>query len=105
MARSAEMFLLDEPTSALDLRHQLQVMEKLKEETEKRDVVTIVALHDLSLAARFADNLLLLKEGQLLGHGETEAMFSSSLIEEIYGIEIELLLNPKGSLVVTSELR
>ena len=47
-----------------------------------------IALHDLSLAARFADNLLLMKEGLLLGHGETEAMFSSSLIEEIYGIEI-----------------
>ena len=47
-----------------------------------------IAQHDLSLAARFAENLLLMKEGLLLGHGETEAMFSSSLIEEIYGIEI-----------------
>ncbi|OUR65746.1 iron ABC transporter ATP-binding protein [Methylophaga sp. 42_25_T18] len=105
MARSAELFLLDEPTSALDLRHQLQVMQRLKEETEKREVITIIALHDLGLAARFADNLLLMKEGQLLGYGETEAMFSSSLIEDIYGIEIELLRNAKGSLVVTSELK
>ena len=105
MARSAELFLLDEPTSALDLRHQLQVMQRLKEETQKRDVITIIALHDLSLAARFADNLLLMKEGQLLGYGETEQMFSSSLIEDIYGIEIELFRNVKGSLVVASELK
>jgi len=105
MARSAELFLLDEPTSALDLRHQLQVMKRLKDETKKRNVITIIALHDLSLAARFADNLLLMKEGQLLGHGETEQMFSSSLIEDIYGIEIELFRNAKGALVVTSELK
>jgi iron complex transport system ATP-binding protein len=105
MARSAELFLLDEPTSALDLRHQLQVMERLKDETKKRNVISIIALHDLSLAARFADNLLIMKNGQLLGHGETEAIFSSPLIADTYGIEIELLRDAKGSLVVTSELK
>lgn len=105
MARSAELFLLDEPTSALDLRHQLQVMQRLKDETRQRDVITIIALHDLSLAARFADNILLMKDGKLQGHGETEVMFSSPLIEDIYGIEIELFRNSKGSLVVTSDLK
>ncbi|PCJ29468.1 MAG: iron ABC transporter ATP-binding protein [Gammaproteobacteria bacterium] len=105
MARSAELFLLDEPTSALDLRHQLKVMQRLKDETQQRNVTTIIALHDLGLAARFADNLLLMKDGKLVGHGETEAMFASPLIEDIYGIEIELFRNAKGSLVVASELK
>ena len=105
MARSAELFLLDEPTSALDLKHQLQVMQQLKEETKKRNVMTIVAIHDLSLAARFADNLLIMKSGQLLGYGKTETILSSVLIDEAYGIEIELIRDSKGSLVVTSELK
>ena len=56
MVRKAKLYLLDEPTSALDLRHQHEVMQTLREMTRERQVITMAAMHDLNLAARYADH-------------------------------------------------
>ncbi|MCL6417612.1 ABC transporter ATP-binding protein [Aestuariirhabdus sp. Z084] len=100
MVRSPDLILLDEPTSALDLKRQLQVMSLLKAETVKRNAVTIVAMHDLGLAARFADQVILMNAGRVLGQGDTETLFSSSLITETYGVQVEVLRSSRGELIV-----
>jgi ABC-type glutathione transport system ATPase component len=73
LIREPRVFLFDEPTSALDLRRQLELMTLIREETRARNVASIVALHDLNLAARFADGMLLMRQGEVAAHGRRPA--------------------------------
>lgn len=102
MAREPELFLLDEPTSALDLGRQLAVLQRLKQETVKRQVVTVIALHDLALAVRFADRVIVMSEGQIRAFGKTENIFRSDIVAQTYGVEIELIQDRQGRLVVAA---
>lgn len=98
--RQPEMLLLDEPTSALDLQHQLAVMDLLKILTKKRNIVTMVALHDLNLAARYADKILVIKDGKLRAFGVTKDIFKTDIINETYGVEVEVQTGPSGDIMV-----
>lgn len=104
LVREPSLYLLDEPTSALDLRHQLEVMEAVKAVTAERNAVTVVALHDLNLAARFADHLLLMRDGRIAATGPPETMLTSPQLGEAYGVNIDLARTGDGSLVVAARL-
>lgn len=104
LSRDSSVFLLDEPTSALDLHYQHHVMTVLKQQVKQRDITCIVALHDLSLAASYADHVLLMKEGQLIAQGDTAHVFESPLLAQTYNVEIELLKNQYDNYVVSSAL-
>lgn len=85
LAQQADILLLDEPTSALDINRQLQVLELTKQLT-KEGVTVIMALHDLNLAARFCDKLVLLANGRVLAFGEPKDVFSPETLRESYQI-------------------
>ncbi len=104
LARTPSVFLLDEPTSALDLRHQLELMEIVAAATRERNVVTVIALHDLNLAARFADHLLLMNEGRVVAAGAPDDLLASPLLGETYGVQVELARTPGGALVTSASL-
>ncbi|NBC48984.1 MAG: ATP-binding cassette domain-containing protein [Gammaproteobacteria bacterium] len=104
MLRPADVFLLDEPTSALDLRHQLEMMQTLRDLTSERQVVTIAAMHDLNLAARFANHLLLMRAGRILAAGPKEEILSSPVLAETYGVKIELGRTSDGGMMVGARL-
>jgi len=104
LSRKASLFLLDEPTSALDLHYQHRVMSILKKHTLEQDVVCIVALHDLSLAASYADNVLLMSAGQIIAQGDKKQVFESQLLPDTYNVDIELLKNQQGNYVISSSL-
>jgi iron complex transport system ATP-binding protein len=86
LVRKPEVLLLDEPTSALDLRYQLQVMRLVQQLTREKGLVTVVVLHDLGLAARFADHIVVLGEGTLRAEGEPERTLTPGLLAEVYGV-------------------
>lgn len=104
LVRRAKVLLLDEPTSALDLRHQLEVMELLRGETQTQGWITIVALHDLNLAARYADEAILLRRGRTAGAGEPAKVLESPELAATYGVEIELHRSSSGALQVSASL-
>ncbi len=104
IVRNPALFLLDEPTSALDLRHQLEIMTIVREETHARGVVAIVALHDLNLAARFADHVVLMREGRILLSGKPEDVLSSPELAETYGVNIDIQKTQSGLLTVAASL-
>ncbi|MCO1335568.1 ABC transporter ATP-binding protein [Microbulbifer sp. OS29] len=81
----APLLIADEPTAALDIRHQLQLMQNFRRLADMGKTV-ILALHDLNLAARFCDRVLLLQEGVLLAGGTPQAVFTPALIGEAYGV-------------------
>ena len=86
LAVEAEILLADEPTAALDPLHQIEAMELLRLITRQRRGV-IVVLHDLSLAARFCDRLILLAHGGVLAQGAAGQVLTDSHLADAYQVE------------------
>ncbi|ETX09926.1 hemin ABC transporter ATP-binding protein [Marinomonas ushuaiensis DSM 15871] len=84
----ARYLFLDEPTSSLDVFHQYHVLSLAKELT-KRNIGVLAVVHDLSLAASFADQLVLLNNGEIVTKGESENVLQRSYLEKVYGIKAE----------------
>lgn len=97
IARAPELLLLDEPTSALDLRHQLDVMTIVQALAREGRIVVIV-LHDLTLAASWADHLVVLDNGTVAAEGPPEQALSSSILSTVYGVEARVERCSRGRL-------
>jgi iron complex transport system ATP-binding protein len=90
LVRKPSILLLDEPTSALDLHHQLKVLELVQQITRERNMVTFIALHDLNLAAQFADHFVVIKGGRIYGSGNGNAMLTAEMIGAVYNVEAQV---------------
>ncbi|UWG47163.1 ABC-type cobalamin/Fe3+-siderophores transport system, ATPase component [Halanaeroarchaeum sp. HSR-CO] len=78
--------LLDEPTASLDLRHRLDVLALVRQHVRRRGAVGVVAMHDIELAARFADSVALLHDGIVHASGPPIEVLTESAIETVYGV-------------------
>ncbi len=87
LAVEASLLLADEPVAALDPLHQLRVMELLRD-TARRGTGVIVVLHDLSLAARFCDRLVLIAHGGIVAEGRPGDVLKPSHLAEAYGVDM-----------------
>lgn len=92
--------LLDEPTSALDLRHQLIVMEAARGYARRTGAVVAAVVHDLFLAARFADRLLMIDEGRVRAWGTPEDVLTPDVLDEVYRVDAAVEKNSLGWLSV-----
>lgn len=84
------VLLLDEPTSALDLRHQVQVLTAVRNVTREANLVTIVVLHDLNLAARFANTMLVVADGGLAIAGAPTDALHAELLGGVYDVDMRV---------------
>ena len=98
LVQEPDILLLDEPTSSLDLRNQLEVMEVIEDKMEG-DLLALMAMHDLALAARYCERFIMLKEGRVHCCGGTEVINSAS-IKEVYGVEAEIRYEGRTPLVL-----
>jgi iron complex transport system ATP-binding protein len=87
LAQDTDVLLLDEPTTYLDLHHQLRVMEVVRTLNEDRDVTVCVVLHDLQQAARFADYLVALDDGEVYDWGPPEDVVTETLLADVFGVD------------------
>ena len=94
------VLLLDEPTSALDIRHQLEVLEVVRNLTLVQGLCTVMVVHDLNAAARFADEVALLHEGRLLAWGAPAEVLTVDNLARGFGVEAEALRCQDGLEVV-----
>ena len=85
LAVEAPVILADEPTASLDPRHQIDVMKNLRATADK-GVLVIVVTHDLGLAARFADHVLVLREGRLVSQGAPTEALSEQVMADVFRI-------------------
>lgn len=92
-AQAAPVLLLDEPTAALDLHHQEAVLSSARSRRDAGETVVVV-LHDLNLAARYADRMLILADGELVADGSPAEVISRESMRKIYGQEVHLLKHP-----------
>ncbi|AIS58268.1 ABC transporter ATP-binding protein (plasmid) [Vibrio coralliilyticus] len=97
---SPEILMLDEPVSALDMHHQSVLLEHVYQETKKRDLITVMVIHDLSLAAQYADALILLKDGAIKAYGSPMNVLEPSVISDVYNVSIERLFDSDGVPVI-----
>ena len=100
LLRAPRLLILDEPTSALDLHHQLVILRHLKTYTQTTQAATIMALHDLTLAGRFCDQLLVLKDGKAVAFGPTKAVLSGNRIAECWNVSVEVIQAKDGCPVI-----
>jgi iron complex transport system ATP-binding protein len=92
--RSSRYLFLDEPLTFLDIRHQIDFMKKVKAFATQSDVVVVGVVHDLNLAAKFADRLLLIHEGRVLADGATSDVLTRENVEKAFQVVPVLLTNP-----------
>ena len=100
LAQEPDIILLDEPTSNLDLRHQLEVLNLVKEQTEN-GITAIVSIHDLNLASRYCDKFVMLKEGVIYAAGGPEVLHPEN-IEPVYKVKVSTI-NNLGKMVIIPE--
>ncbi|MFD7904015.1 heme ABC transporter ATP-binding protein [Kitasatospora sp. NPDC057904] len=94
LAQRTPLLLLDEPTAALDLRHQELVLRVARARAAAGDGVVVV-LHDLSLAAAYADRVVLLTGGATVADGPVAEVLRAPLLSEVYGHPVEVLAHPR----------
>ncbi|HPT37031.1 MAG TPA: ABC transporter ATP-binding protein [Methanothrix sp.] len=87
LAQEPTILLLDEPTSNLDMKHQLDVLETISSMVKEKGISAVMAIHDLNLAARFSDKLVMLKKGVVYAAGSPNELISERNISEVYGVE------------------
>jgi iron complex transport system ATP-binding protein len=100
IVRAPEVLLLDEPTSALDLRYQMRVMDCAKALARERNIIVVAVLHDIGLAARYADQIAVLSAGRLVGFGAPEQAVTSEMLAEFYGVRARVGMCELGTLQI-----
>jgi iron complex transport system ATP-binding protein len=87
LAQEPEVLLLDEPTSNLDVKHQLEALDTVRSIVKKTEISAVMAIHDLNLAARYSDSLVMLKKGVVHAVGDPSTLLTRENIRAIFGVE------------------
>lgn len=89
LVQEPRLLLLDEPTSALDLKNQVDIMRLLRHVVDEHDIGAVMTMHDLNKAMRYADSVLMLKDGKVFSHLQTSRV-TEKMIESVYGLPVEI---------------
>jgi len=101
---TGRLLLLDEPTSALDLAHQQQVLLAVRQLALQGCAVVLV-IHDLNLAASIADQILVLDKGRQVALGTPDQVFTTTLFEDVFAVEVSISRHPQGDYPMITLLR
>lgn len=93
IVKDPKVLILDEPTANLDMQNTLEVMDLVASYTEEMQVTTLVTLHDLNTASRFADRLVLLKDGRVFSEGTPAQVLTKDSLRLAYGVNAEVSLD------------
>ena len=94
LAQGTDLLLLDEPTTYLDLSHQIDVLELVGRLHAERGRTVVVVLHDLNLAARYAQRLVAMKDGALVASGTPDEVLTEALLADVFDLEARVLPDP-----------
>jgi iron complex transport system ATP-binding protein len=104
LAQEPELLLLDEPTAFLDLHHQVSLLERVRARVQQ-GLAAVAVLHDPNLAAGFADHVLLLRDGRVLGQGPAQALLDAERLGALYGLPLAEAVTAGGARLVAPEAR
>ncbi|MGB3943988.1 MAG: ABC transporter ATP-binding protein [Methanothrix sp.] len=91
LCQEPQVLLLDEPTSNLDVKHQLEALDTVRSIVKKTEISAVMAIHDLNLAARYSDTLVMLKDWKVHAVGDPLTLLTKENIRTIFGVEAEVM--------------
>ena len=94
LAQEPRLLLLDEPTNHLDVRAQLSLLSLVRAQTAA-GITAVAALHDLNIAAAYADSVIVLSAGRVVAAGPAASVLTGDLISEVYGVRADVLVHPR----------
>ena len=100
IVRQPRVLLLDEPTSALDIHHQLTVMELVRELARERGIIVIIVLHDIAQAARYAQRIVVMRQGTVAADGTPSQAITPAMLAQVYGVEARVEHCSHGFLLI-----
>ncbi|MGY2130204.1 ABC transporter ATP-binding protein [Blastococcus sp. SYSU DS0617] len=94
LAQQTDLLLLDEPTTFLDVSHQIEVLDLLTDLNRLRGTTIVMVLHDLNLAARYADHLVALEGGRIHAAGDPASVLTEDCVRAVFGLESRVVIDP-----------
>lgn len=101
LAQEPEALLLDEPTASLDIHHQIQVLDLVRGLVHEKGLSVVMAIHDLNLAVRYCDQLVLLNRGRQVSAGTPEEVLTPENLHAVFGVNARLYRDPWGAWAVS----
>lgn len=99
IVRETKILLLDEPTSALDPYNQIDTLQQLKQLVQSKNLLVMITLHDLNLAARFSDRVVILSDKTTATCGTIEEVVTKETIQQVYNINVDVIKHSSGRMV------
>ncbi len=90
LAQNPSIILLDEPTSHLDINHQIEILNLLRKLNQEKGTTIVVVIHDINLASRYSDKIIMLNEGEIIGIGRPEEVITKENIEFAYNLKVAI---------------
>lgn len=97
LAQQTPILMLDEPTTYLDISHQLELLELFKKLKQQLGHTVVAVLHDLNQACRYADNLIVLRCGEIVAQGPPDEVMTESLVKHVFGLDSVIIPDPVTS--------
>lgn len=94
LAQRTDVLLLDEPTTFLDVAHQVEVLDLLTDLNRERGTTVVMVLHDLNLAARYADHLVAVRAGRLYAQGDPSSVVTEQMVQDVFGMASRVVPDP-----------
>jgi len=94
LAQDADTMLLDEPTTFLDLAHQLEILDLVRDLNREHHKTVVLVLHDLNLAARYADHLIALKAGRIAATGTPTEVITPTVVADVFNLPAHIIPDP-----------
>ena len=94
LAQQTDILLLDEPTTYLDLSHQVEVLDLLTDLNRERGTTIVMVLHDLNLAARYAERLVTMKDGRIVAQGAPAEVMTEEMLADVFGLAARVIPDP-----------
>jgi len=91
LVQEPQILLLDEPTANLDVKHQIEVTRMLRDLSKSKQIIIIMICHDLNIAAKYADNIIMMHEGSIFAVGPASEVITESNIREVYEIDSKII--------------
>lgn len=96
IVKEPKLILLDEPLNSLDIHHQFELLNHIRGITDKNKIISIIAVHDLNLATRYADQVVLLDKGKVYAYGEPKKVLTPEIIRSVYKVDTKVFTDNDG---------